>query len=403
MKKPDYIALSRFNYDLPEEKIASYPLEKRDSSKLLVYKDGGMGEGLFYDLGLFLKSGTQLVFNNSKVIHARLKFNKATGARIEIFCLEPAVPFDYQLNFASQHSVEWKCIVGNSKKWKNEILELINKTGEYKIQARRIGKEKNEELIKFSWEPQNLSFSEIIEIFGSTPIPPYLGREAKESDSLTYQTVYSKHEGSVAAPTAGLHFTDVLLERLKKSNIPISQITLHVGAGTFTPVKVDNGMEHEMHVERFHIPKKELKKLIRHADHITPVGTTSCRTLESLYWMGVKLKTGFHPEECNFLEQFEAYDLDQGISRKEALREIYNYLEKAYREIFLGSTGIMITPGYRFRMTDALITNFHQPGSTLLMLIAALVGEKWRDIYNYALENDFRFLSYGDSSLLFPE
>ncbi len=403
MKKPDYIALSRFNYELPDEKIATYPLELRDRSRLLVYKNGGIEEGRFYDLGSFLKSGTQLVFNNSKVIHARLKFKKATGARIEIFCLEPSVPFDYHLNFASQHSVEWKCIVGNSKKWKNEVLELTHRTGEFKIQAQRIGKEKNEELIKFSWEPGDLSFSEIIEIFGSTPIPPYLGREAEESDSLTYQTVYSKHEGSVAAPTAGLHFTDELIEILKNGNIPISEITLHVGAGTFTPVKVDNGMEHEMHVERFHIRKEELKFLIRRSDHITPVGTTSCRTLESLYWMGVKLKTGFHPEECNFLEQFEAYDLDQNIGRKEALMEIFDHLKKVNREIFLGSTGIMITPGYKFQMTDALITNFHQPGSTLLMLIAALVGDKWRDIYNYALENNFRFLSYGDSSLLFPE
>ena len=403
MKKPDYIALSRYHYELPDEKIATYPLEQRDRSRLLVYKNGGIEEGSFYDLGSFLRSGTHLVFNNSKVIHARLQFKKATGARIEIFCLEPSVPFDYQLNFASQHSVEWKCIVGNSKKWKNEVLELTDRTGEYKIRAQRIGKEKNEELIKFSWEPGDLSFSEIIEIFGSTPIPPYLGREAEESDSLTYQTVYSKHEGSVAAPTAGLHFTDDLLDKLKKRNIPMSEITLHVGAGTFTPVKVENGMEHEMHVERFHIRKEELKILISNSYHLTPIGTTSCRTLESLYWMGVKLKTGFHPEECNFLEQFEAYDLDQDIKRKEALKEIFNYLEKTNREIFLGSTGIMITPGYKFRMTDALITNFHQPRSTLLMLIAALVGNKWRDIYNYALENNFRFLSYGDSSLLFPE
>ncbi len=402
MKKPENIAIGKFKYNLPESQIAPYPLAERDKSKLLVYRNGNISSGFFHEIDTFLNPDTHLVFNNSRVIHARLKFRKKTGAQIEIFCLEPLQPYEYQLNFSTIGSVEWKCVVGNSKKWKNERLQLFNAESKFTLYAKRIKKEGAEERIRFSWNPASISFSEIIEVFGNTPIPPYLGREAEKPDALTYQTIYSKHEGSVAAPTAGLHFTEGLLDRLEKKSFSMSEVTLHVGAGTFIPVRTENGLDHKMHVERFHVQKNSLEHLIRNHEHITPVGTTSCRTLESLYWMGVKMLMKYPDEDCAKLDQFEAYDLDQDIPGKKALEAILDFLEKENRDIFFGSTGIMISPGYTFRMTDCLLTNFHQPSSTLLMLIAALVGDKWQDIYEYALKNDFRFLSYGDSSLLYP-
>lgn len=403
MKKPEYIALSEFDYDLPEDRIAKYPLQQRDKSKLLVYRNHRQETRCFSELTEVLASGTHLVFNNSEVIHARLKFRKKTGSKIEIFCLEPSKPFDYERNLSSSGSVEWKCMIGNSKKWKSETLSLFDEKTSIQLNAVRKPREGLNEIISFSWKPEHFSFSEIIEIFGHTPIPPYLDREAEDSDALSYQTVYSMHKGSVAAPTAGLHFTDELIRKLKSSGIPMTEVTLHVGAGTFTPVKVENSLDHEMHIERFHISRDNLRELVEHSEHITAVGTTSCRTLESIYWMGVKMKTGFHPEECLYLGQFEAYKLNHTIDRKEALEALLSFMEAQNRELFLAATGIMISPGYRFRMTDALITNFHQPKSTLLMLIAALVGDAWKNIYKYALENDYRFLSYGDSSILFPD
>ena len=295
----------------------------------------------------------------------------------------------------------WKCIVGNSKKWKKGTLEIIDTGKNYTLRANRIEKRPGEEIIQFEWDPDSLSFSQIIEVFGKTPIPPYLKRDAEEADSLLYQTIYSKHEGSVAAPTAGLHFTPKLLEELNDQKFSINEVTLHVGAGTFTPVKASNGIEHKMHIERFHVRKECINQLIEKCGHITPVGTTSCRTLESLYWMGVKILEKYPASEQIFLDQFEAYNLNPEYSRKEALQAIIDFLDRNNSEIFFGSTGIMISPGYEFKMTDCLITNFHQPASTLLMLIAALVGDRWKGIYSYALENNFRFLSYGDSSILF--
>lgn len=401
MKKPKDIPVKLFHYDLPDHRIAKYPMDKRDESKLLVYKGGEAQSKRFFELPEVLPSNTQLVFNNSKVIHARLIFRKKSGARIEVFCLEPLKPSDYQLNFSSREYVVWKCIVGNSKKWKTGKLEISDPSGNITLAAERIRKAQGEEHIKLRWAPDTMSFSEIIQLFGHTPIPPYLHREDEVSDSENYQTVYSKFEGSVAAPTAGLHFTSSLLEKLRKTRYNMSEVTLHVGAGTFTPVKVENGIDHDMHMERFHIQREQLKNLIKKSDHITPVGTTSCRTLESLYWMGVKILGGYPGNECHSLDQFEAYNLKDDVSRDQALRAVLQYLESTNKDIFFGSTRIMISPGYDFRMTDCLITNFHQPGSTLLMLISALVGDKWREIYDYALKNDYRFLSYGDSSILF--
>lgn len=403
MRKPKDIFLGEFNYPLPDERIAGYPLTVRDRSRLLVYKNGNIDSAEFRTLPYILNRYTHLVFNNTKVIHARLLFQKITGAQVEIFCLEPMLPFDYQVNFSASHSVTWKCIVGNSKKWKDEILVAEKNNRQVILKAERLKKEEGYESILFSWQPAEKCFSEILEIFGRTPIPPYLHREAEESDSIAYQTVYSKHEGSVAAPTAGLHFTEALMDHIKHSGIEITNVTLHVGAGTFVPVKVENGLDHVMHTERFQVSRKSIRHLANHHNHITSVGTTSCRTLESLYWIGVKILSGCKEEQCRSIGQFESYTLTDQYTRKEALTAIAGFLEEQNQELFFGSTSIMISPGYDFKMTDCLITNFHQPSSTLLMLIAAFVGDDWKRIYTYALENDFRFLSYGDSSILFRE
>lgn len=401
MKKPEFLSLKIFNYSLPEEKIAKYPVVKRDHSKLLVYKDNSISNSEFKYLPKYIPDGAHLVFNETKVIHARLIFRKKTGAKIEIFCLEPIQPNDYQLNFSSRNKVVWKCLIGNLKKWKDEKLEFITDYG-YNLYANKIESNNSSNYVEFSWNSDNKSFSEIIAEVGSTPIPPYLNRQAEESDSENYQTVYSKNEGSVAAPTAGLHFTNEVMEDLRAKQIQETFLTLHVGAGTFVPVKSENAIDHSMHIERIYIQKSAIRNLISNSDFIIPVGTTSCRTLESLYWFGVKIITKKFDEKYPLLQQWEAHELNLGIGRKEALKAILNYLERINSDIFSAATGIMITPGYDFQMTDALITNFHQPSSTLLMLISSLTGDSWKDIYNYALLNDFRFLSYGDSSLLFP-
>ncbi|MCF8391275.1 MAG: S-adenosylmethionine:tRNA ribosyltransferase-isomerase [Bacteroidales bacterium] len=401
LKKPEFISLKNYHYSLPEEKIAKYPKAIRDLSKLLIFKDDSISSSEFTNLPDQIPQGAHLVFNETKVIHARLIFKKLTGAKIEIFCLEPILPTDYQLNFASRKKVIWKCLVGNLKKWKDETLEYSTESG-YQLFAKKIDSGDSSIFVEFSWNSEEKSFSEIIEEIGSTPIPPYLNRPAEESDSINYQTVYSRNEGSVAAPTAGLHFTNKVLMELSRRQIQQTHLTLHVGAGTFIPVKSENAVDHSMHIERLYIHKSAIINLIQNSDFIIPVGTTSCRTLESLYWFGIKILLDKFDEESPLLNQWEAYSLNAGFSRSEAMNAILKYLEKSGLEVFTASTGIMITPGYEFQMTDALITNFHQPSSTLLMLISSLTGEKWKDIYTYALKNDFRFLSYGDSSLLFP-
>lgn len=405
MKKPAQIPLSEFTYDLPEGKIARFPLPERDLSRLLLYQKGSIRETKFRELPEILSSRQLLVFNNTRVIHARIRFRKKSGAAIEIFCLEPLVPSDHQLSFAASESTQWRCLVGNAKKWKHdEILtrELMFNGQKVMFNARKIEQEDHSFRIGFNWSPPDLSFSEVLEASGETPIPPYLNREAVPEDSETYQTVYSAHEGSVAAPTAGLHFTDDVLSRLDQKGIERVNLTLHVGAGTFTPVKTENAAEHKMHVEKFHVSKDVIERLSEGDKSVVATGTTSCRTLESLYWMGVKLLTAGTVREPLHLGQWEAWDLAGDIPVREALQALSRKAGLEDNGFLHASTGIMITPGYRFRIVDGLITNFHQPSSTLLMLIAAFIGDDWKNVYRYALENDFRFLSYGDSSLLLP-
>ena len=403
-KIAENIRMDEYTYPLPEERIAKYPLNKRDNSKLLVYKKGGISHNNFRNLVGYLQPGSLLVFNETKVIRARLEFRKETGARIEVFCLEPYSPADYNLAFEASSSVTWRCIVGNLRKWKKQVLSKIIITNEFEFTlfAERIGEEGREQLVKFSWDKKEISFGEILETTGLTPIPPYLNRDSEEIDKSRYQTIYSKNRGSVAAPTAGFHFTDKVFKDLDRKKICKAHVTLHIGTGTFKPVKSHTARGHKMHTERFFIRKSELLRFAGN-DIIIPVGTTSLRTLESLYWLGIKIKqnTAIDPENLT-INQWEPYNQDVSLSRNESIETLLEFMDKNGRTNIEASTEIMIIPGYKFRMTDGLITNYHQPHSTLLLLIAAFVGRDWKKIYQYSLENNFRFLSYGDSSLLLP-
>jgi S-adenosylmethionine:tRNA ribosyltransferase-isomerase len=402
MAKPVSISIEAYNYTLPEERIAKYPLEKRDHSNLLVYKDGAISRKRFNELADQLDSADQLFFNTTRVIQARLQFSKSTGARIEIFCLEPYLPSDYQLSFASKMSVKWKCLIGNSKKWKEGRLSSTIKIdgGQIAFHATKAGLADDKHIVEFSWDDENYSFAELLEIAGSTPIPPYLKREAEQSDASSYQTIYAQFNGSVAAPTAGLHFSDVIMERIRKMGIASSYLTLHVGAGTFIPVKDENAVSHHMHAELVTVDLALLESMLTGRRKIA-VGTTSVRSLESLYWIGVLAIVN---EEFSFenlvLPQWVAYELPTDYSFDQSIASLITIMKGMGLESFSFHTQIMITPGYKFKVIDGLITNFHQPKSTLLLLIAALVGDDWKKIYTFALENDFRFLSYGDSSLL---
>lgn len=402
----DELLIEEYNYPLTEEHIAKYPLTKRDESKLLIYKDGSIMQDRFLHIGTYLPKDTLLVYNNTKVIQARLLFHKSTGARIEIFCLEPLQPHDYQLCLSSTTGCRWKCMVGNLKKWKQGILEQTIRTGERDctLRATRVRSNGNVQEIDFSWDATDVSFAEILDAAGILPIPPYLNRETEESDKTTYQTVYSVIKGSVAAPTAGLHFTRELLEELRRSGIETTELTLHIGAGTFQPVKTTDANQHTMHTEIIAVPKTCLQDILRKLGHITAVGTTSMRTLESLYHIGVKLSTLPESEWKDYaihVGQFEPYTTQSTLTAREALDCILRYLEVTHQDTLHAETQIMIEPSYVFRIVDILITNFHQPKSTLLLLVSAFIGEDWRKVYAYALRNDFRFLSYGDSSLLF--
>ncbi|HAN19801.1 MAG: S-adenosylmethionine tRNA ribosyltransferase [Bacteroidetes bacterium GWC2_33_15] len=401
MIKRDNLQIEDYNYELPDERIAKYPLRQRDQSQLLVYNKGELQKDHFSNIPDFIPPESTLVFNNTKVIQARLKFYKNTGAQVEIFCLEPISPSDYILSFQQNKKVIWKCIVGNLKKWKTEELvkKIIVEQVEIELKAKKIKTELNSVIIEFSWDNSDYTFSEILENIGLTPIPPYLNRESEDIDKDRYQTIYSQFNGSVAAPTAGLHFTNDVINKLKKKKITIEEITLHVGAGTFKPVKAESALEHEMHTEHFIIQKSTIENLLKSSKIIT-VGTTSVRTLESLYWLGVKLIVLNRFE--THISQWEVYESDQTLSRANALQALLNYMEKEKFSEFKASTQIMILPGYRFKMADILITNFHQPKSTLILLVAAFIGDKWKRVYDFALENDFRFLSYGDSSILIP-
>lgn len=396
---PIYIA--DFNYPLPDERIAKYPLAERDHSKLLVYRDGQVSEDVFYRIGDYIAPDSLLIYNNTRVIQARLEFHKATGARIEIFCLEPIAPHDYQLSLGSTTGCTWKCMVGNVKKFNVECLMFNVERLGITLRAYKEQTMGNTFAIRFEWDGENISFAEILDAAGELPIPPYLNRKTEESDKTTYQTVYSRIKGSVAAPTAGLHFTDKVLEDLRGRGIETDEVTLHVGAGTFLPVKTADANEHTMHTEIIAVPKSTIEHIIRKLGKIVAVGTTSMRTLESLYFIGKQLVESRKTKvESIHVGQFEPYENDYTLSAKDALQAIVDYLEATEQETLHAETQIMIKPGYTFRIVDQLITNFHQPQSTLLLLVSAFVGGDWKTIYDYALSHDFRFLSYGDSSIL---
>ncbi len=401
-----HIHISDYNYELPDERIAKFPIAERDHSKLLVYKHGEVSEDTFFNLPSYLPKGALMVFNNTKVIQARMHFRKETGAQIEIFLLEPAAPADYEQMFHTTECCSWYCLVGNLKKWKEGALvkTLDIKGHTITLTATKHETKHTSHRIEFEWNDASVAFADIVEAVGELPIPPYLNRETQESDNRTYQTVYSKKKGSVAAPTAGLHFTERVLAALDEHGIEREELTLHVGAGTFKPVKSEEIADHEMHTEFISVHRDTLKKLIAHDAAAIAVGTTSVRTLESLYYIGRKLSQNEAlSEEELHVNQWEPYEEGvEEISPVEALREVLAYLERNNLTSLNTGTQIIIAPGYKYKIVKMLVTNFHQPQSTLLLLVSALVGGDWRKIYDYALANDFRFLSYGDSSLLIP-
>lgn len=392
------INIKDYNYPLTDDRIAKYPLEERDKSKLLVYGDGEIVDSKFASLTEHLPSGGMVVFNNTKVVRARLVFHKSTGARIEIFCLEPHNPKDYERAFACCGKSQWQCMIGNSKKWKEgDLVGSFSHEGiSYTIAARRVEGESN--IVEFECSSNALTFGQVLELLGQIPIPPYLNRKSEELDNERYQTVYSHYEGSVAAPTAGLHFTDEIINQLKARGTDIGLVTLHVGAGTFLPVKEENALNHEMHTEHFTITESTLERLVAHYGNITAVGTTSVRTLESVAVLGARVLASGAPNEETVVGQWEAYPIV--TSGRESLEALLNYMQSNKIVQLNGATQIMITPEYKLKVVDRLVTNFHQPQSTLLLLISAFVGEQWQSIYKHALEHDYRFLSYGDSSLL---
>ncbi|WP_281643605.1 S-adenosylmethionine:tRNA ribosyltransferase-isomerase [Bacteroides zoogleoformans] len=407
-QNPRHIHISEFNYPLPDERIAKFPLPVRDQSKLLVYRHGEISADTFSSLPDYLPSGSLMIFNNTKVIQARLHFRKETGALIEVFCLEPAQPNDYALNFQQTEHAAWLCMVGNLKKWKEGTLkrEMTVKGRAIVLTAERGECRGTSHWVDFRWNNPEVTFADILEVFGELPIPPYLNRETQESDKETYQTVYSKIKGSVAAPTAGLHFTPHVLEALRTKGIDTEELTLHVGAGTFKPVKSEEIAGHEMHTEYISVSRSTLEKLIMHGGKAIAVGTTSVRTLESLYHIGVTLLNNPEAtEEELHVRQWQPYEMQDAASAIpaiEALQAVLSYLERHGMDALHTSTQIILAPGYEYQIVKAMITNFHQPQSTLLLLVSAFVQGDWRRIYDYALSHDFRFLSYGDSSLLIP-
>ncbi len=407
MKTKD-IHISEYNYELPDERIAKFPKAERDHSKLLVYNKGEVGEDIFYNLPNYLPQGALMVYNNTKVIQARLHFRKETGALIEIFLLEPAEPADYEQMFQQTRRCSWLCLVGNQKKWKEGTLtrELRVKNEEVRVSATRRGEHGTSQWIDFEWDNERVNFAEILDEMGELPIPPYLNRETQESDKTTYQTVYSKIKGSVAAPTAGLHFTERVLKDIDARGIEREEVTLHVGAGTFKPVKSDTIGEHPMHTEYIAVRRHTLERLLAHNCQVVAVGTTSVRTLESLYYMGLKVvqNPDIREEELH-VNQWEPYE--EGRCKMEDVRSVIqallDWMIRKELTVLHSSTQIIIAPGYTYHIVKMLITNFHQPQSTLLLLVSAFVKGDWHKIYDYALAHDFRFLSYGDSSLLIPE
>ena len=405
MEDTKHIKISEFNYPLPDERIAKFPLAERDSSKLLVYRHGEVSEDSFTSLPHYLEAGEMMVFNNTKVIQARLHFRKETGALIEVFCLEPIKPNDYVLSFQQTQECVWLCMIGNLKKWKEGTLKrtIEVKGKEITLSATRGECRGTSHWVNFAWDDDSLTFADILEVVGELPIPPYLNRETQESDKKTYQTVYSKIKGSVAAPTAGLHFTEKVLKALDEKGIDREELTLHVGAGTFKPVKSEEIEGHEMHTEYISVNKRTIEKLITHGGKTIAVGTTSVRTLESLYYIGLLLSqnSDANQEELH-VKQWMPYENTLTLTPVESLQHILDYLNRNGMDALHTSTQIIIAPGYEYKIVKKIVTNFHQPQSTLLLLVSAFVKGDWRKIYDYALSHDFRFLSYGDSSLLIP-
>ena len=405
---PKHIRISEFNYPLPDERIAKFPLPVRDQSKLLLYRHGEVTEDIFTSLPDYLPANSLIIFNNTKVIQARLHFHKETGALIEVFCLEPIQPNDYALNFQQTEHAAWLCMIGNLKKWKEGALkrEITVKGKPLTLTAERGACHGTSHWVDFRWNNPEITFADILEVFGELPIPPYLNRETQESDKETYQTVYSKIKGSVAAPTAGLHFTPRVLDALREKGVALEELTLHVGAGTFKPVKSEEIEGHEMHTEYISVNRSTLEKLVAHEGKAIAVGTTSVRTLESLYHIGVTLLHNPNAtEEDLHVKQWQPYETaleTAATPAVDALQAIIAYLDRHHMETLHSSTQIIIAPGYEYRIVKAMVTNFHQPQSTLLLLVSAFLHGDWRKIYDYALAHDFRFLSYGDSSLLIP-
>ena len=405
-----HIHIKDYNYSLPDERIAKFPLAQRDHSKLLLYKHGEVSEDVFYNIPNHLPEGALMVFNNTKVIQARLHFRKSTGALIEVFLLEPYLPADYEQMFQTTGACSWLCMIGNLKKWKGETLR---RSFEVKGREVTLCAERREDVgkryrVDFTWDDNTVSFAELLDSVGELPIPPYLNRETQESDKTTYQTVYSKIKGSVAAPTAGLHFTSDVLASLDSHGIDREEVTLHVGAGTFKPVKSEEIQDHEMHTEYICVHRQTLEKLIKHNACAIAVGTTSVRTLESLYYMGVKLEKSLDLSEDELhVGQWEPYEgetfeMVANVTPQKAIQNILAYLDRHSLNSLHSSTQIIIAPGYEYKIVKMLVTNFHQPQSTLLLLVSAFLHGDWHKIYDYALAHDFRFLSYGDSSLLIP-
>ena len=403
-----HIRIKDYTYVLPDERIAKFPISRRDQSKLLVYRHGQVSQDIFCNIAEYLPKGALMVFNNTKVIQARMHFRKSTGALIEVFLLEPACPADYEQMFQTRGKCSWLCLVGNLKKWKEGRLEkeIDIKDKTVTLSADRIREQGTSFLVEFQWDDESVSFAEIIDAAGELPIPPYLNRKTEESDKVTYQTVYSKIKGSVAAPTAGLHFTNEVLQSLDEHGIHREELTLHVGAGTFKPVKSEEIEGHAMHTEYISVKKTTLLRLIEHEAQAIAVGTTSVRTLESLYYIGCHLEDcPDASDEALHVSQWEPYADDAAekpISPVKALQNIVDWMDRNGQNTMHGSTQIIIAPGYEYKIVKMLVTNFHQPQSTLLLLVSAFVHGDWRTIYDYALAHDFRFLSYGDSSLLIP-
>lgn len=390
------IHIKDFSYELPDDRIAKYPLAERDTSKLLVYNKGNISHDIFRNLTAYLPQGALMVYNNTRVIQARLFFQKESGARIEVFLLEPHAPRDYEQIFQARGMCEWKCLVGNSKKWKTGALRLCtaSENDDIDLQVERV----DDSVCRFLWKG-DMSFAELLERVGELPIPPYLNRHSEPNDKITYQTVYARIKGSVAAPTAGLHFTDRVLHDIDALGIEREEVTLHVGAGTFKPVKSETISGHEMHSEFISVKRSTIERLIAHGGRAVAVGTTSVRTLESLYYLGVR---AYNHQPLTEVEQWEPYETSPSLTAVEALEALLAWMDENGLDVLHTSTRIIIVPGYSYHIVERLITNFHQPQSTLLLLVSALIGNDWHKVYDYALSHEFRFLSYGDSSILIP-